>query len=437
MAGPVSTVAAQTEAHSLVAASSAQGIRVTYTVPDLFVVSQFADGGGPVAQANVDTTGKSIGFASLPYPGENAVTAPGLLSFLSGAPIPPYPFYARADHPTAPSAEVKDPGGTYVLSAKADQGKVVASANLAFGGVEKPVAHSTADTSGVIDADRAKVSAVAVNEALSFGDGLLRIASVTSRSISSYTGGSAKPETKAELVIEGARVGDQSVTIGPDGVHPNGQTVPVPFGQGPEALNQALAQAGITVRTIASQPVESGAASEILEITVKHPVPGADNVKGTLVYQVGGSSSYIAVGDGVGAGLPSAEPVLDSGASTPEPAAAPLPGSPVSSADPGTAGAASSAALMAGGGERSGSDGALPFPGASSASPEMGAGSGVVAPSTTQAPLVGGAPARSGLVRDFRTTTRPLFAILAVGGVLLLASSALWRTKGVQASWTP
>ena len=71
---PGTQVSAQTEnaseARSLVAAASAQGIRVTYTVPDLFVVTEFIDGGGPVAQATVDSTGRAISFASLPYPGE-------------------------------------------------------------------------------------------------------------------------------------------------------------------------------------------------------------------------------------------------------------------------------------------------------------------------------------------------------------------------------
>lgn len=68
---------AAAESRSLVAGASAQGMRVTYTVPDQFAVTQIMDGGGPVAQASVDTTGKAIGFASLPYPGENGVTAPG------------------------------------------------------------------------------------------------------------------------------------------------------------------------------------------------------------------------------------------------------------------------------------------------------------------------------------------------------------------------
>ncbi|HEV7686079.1 MAG TPA: hypothetical protein VGQ80_05885, partial [Acidimicrobiia bacterium] len=50
---------ADPEARSLVGVASASGMRATYTVPDYVVVSEFFDGGGPVAQANVDTTGKA------------------------------------------------------------------------------------------------------------------------------------------------------------------------------------------------------------------------------------------------------------------------------------------------------------------------------------------------------------------------------------------
>ena len=114
---------AAAEARSLVGVASASGMRATYTVPDYVVVSEFFDGGGPVAQANVDTTGKATGFGSLPYPGENAVTAPGLLTFATGVPVPGYPFYVRADHPVTPTAETKDPSGTYTLKATAEIGR--------------------------------------------------------------------------------------------------------------------------------------------------------------------------------------------------------------------------------------------------------------------------------------------------------------------------
>src|SRR6266545_4734643 len=83
---------------SVVAKASAQGVRAAYSVPDYVVVSQIFDGGGPVTQAEADSTGRATSFAALPYPGENAVAAPGLLSVALGQSVPlAYPFYVRAD----------------------------------------------------------------------------------------------------------------------------------------------------------------------------------------------------------------------------------------------------------------------------------------------------------------------------------------------------
>ncbi len=62
---------------NVVASGRAQGFRATYTVPDYVIVSEFFDGGGPVTDAVTDSTGRATSFASLPWPGENAVTAPG------------------------------------------------------------------------------------------------------------------------------------------------------------------------------------------------------------------------------------------------------------------------------------------------------------------------------------------------------------------------
>ncbi len=443
---PGARVSAQTgdsgAARSLVAAASAQGIRMTYTVPDLFVVTEFMDGGGPVAQATVDSTGRAISFASLPYPGENAVTAPGLASFATGVPVPNYPFYARADHPVQPSSEVKDPSGTYSMVATADQGKAAGSADFLFGGAEAPVSGSAADASGLLEGNGVKVEAVSVSKGLDLGQGALRIASVTSRSVTTYTAGAEKPETKTELVIEGAKVGDQPVTIGPDGVHPGGQTVPVPIGSGTDSLNQALAQAGIRVKTIEFSEFEGGAAGDALEITVKHPIPGAENVQGTFVYQMGGATSYVAFGEGGMPGLPVDDVPLPDGGSGNGPVSAESP--PASSTTSGgdATGAALDVSLPAGvAGE--------PFPlalsngsltlGAGTSSQLAapgGAGSGVTSGSGSYAaPAVGGNAQPVVLARDFSDTTKALFAILAIAGAVLVSSSALWRFRGVSALW--
>ncbi|MCA1844977.1 MAG: hypothetical protein LC792_17645, partial [Actinobacteria bacterium] len=123
-----------------------------------------------------------------------------------------------------PTSEVKDPSGAYDLKATADQGKASGSALFLFGG-PSPVTRATAESNGVLDpAGKLAMTATGVTEGLSVGDGTLKISSVTSKSVTIYQPGAARPQTKTELIIQGAKVGDQAVTIDRDGVHPSGQT---------------------------------------------------------------------------------------------------------------------------------------------------------------------------------------------------------------------
>jgi hypothetical protein len=415
------------EVRSLVAGASAQGMRMGYSVPDQFAVSQFIDGGGPVAQASVDSTGKAIGFGSLPYPGETAVAAPGALTLVTKVPVPPYPFYAEASYPVTPSAEVKDPGGTYLLAARAGLQTADGFAATEFGGAQKPVAQVTSTASGSITPSGAKVSATSIGEGFSFGDGLLKIASGTSRSVTTYAAGAAKPETKSELLIEGARVGDQAVTIGPDGVHPNGASFKYPGGA--DQLNGALGAAGISVRTLSLQNGDGGETTQALQVTVKHPIPGS-TVSGTFVYEFGGSSSFIAFGT-AGPGLP---PLPDAGGSAPPADAASAASSAASSAPPALSTAADgsgaaplvSAAPFASPAGRSSSDaGSSPLPAATDTNP--------AAPAELSASAIPAAPvaiasAPAALARpDLKKPGRVLMAVLAAAGAILLAASTLWR----------
>ena len=436
--------AADSESRSLVGVASASGMRATYTVPDYVVVSEFFDGGGPVAQANVDTTGKATGFGSLPYPGENAVTAPGLITFATGVPVPGYPFYARADYPVTPSSEVKDPSGTYALRAAADQGKASGSASFLFGGADSPVTRSSADSTGVLDGNgMLTMTAVGVTQGLSFAGGTLKISGVTSKSVTTYEPGAPKPVTKTELLIEGAKVGDQPVTIDRNGVHPSGQTVPVPIGTGSDSINQALAQAGITVKTIAANDVEGGGAGDALEVTSKHTIPVEGNPKGTFIYRIGGASTFILFG-AAAPGLPAVGAPADNVPADTGPAAAPA-GPPTGPTGGASSSGSTGAGLDTSGGSLSGAYGtgrgaSLGSSGGSATGYGEGAGAGsgaaVGSGSLSAAPSVGGTTQPAILARDVRGTTKFFYAVIGVAGAMLLASSALWRLKGVKAAWT-
>ena len=288
--GPVAAHAADAaERRSVVARAAAEGMRGTYTMPDFVAVSEFFDGGGPVAESLADGTGRATSFSALPWPGENAVTAPGALSVVAGRSVPlAYPFYVSADYPTTPTAKVADPTGTYALSAAVERGK--AEGRGAFGGGGSG---SVAETSVVLDdgGGVTRVVARSTDAALSAGDGVLTIARITSRSETTLGPADTVPITRTVLMVEGARVAGQPVTIGPDGVHAASGAAPLPFGQGDASLNQLLAQAGISVGTMSAG---GPGRADTLVITSVHPVPGAGT--GTLVQRFGGAWTEIVIG---------------------------------------------------------------------------------------------------------------------------------------------
>src|SRR5436305_2206956 len=275
---------------SVVATGRAQGFRATYTIPDYVIVSEFFDGGGPVTESVADSTGRATSFSSLPWPGENAVTAPGTLSAAMGRSVPlAYPFHVRADYPTTPSAEVHDPSGTYAISATAAAGRAGAAGAFGGGG-----SGSRAQTSAVLDdGGVVRVVAETADTGLSVGDGVLRIAAVRSRSETTLGPADATPVTRSRLVIEGATVAGHPVTIAADGVHADDRAVPAPVGHGATSDNELLGQAGISV-TVA--PTGKPGSADALVITSRQVVPAPNNPKGTLVMRLGGASSEIVVG---------------------------------------------------------------------------------------------------------------------------------------------
>ncbi len=82
------------------------------------------------------------------------------------------------------------------------------------------------------DAGVVRVVAETVDTGLSIGEGALRIASVRSRSETTLAPNDPEPVTRSQLIIEGATLAGQAVTIDATGVHLAGQTVPAPVGRG-------------------------------------------------------------------------------------------------------------------------------------------------------------------------------------------------------------
>jgi hypothetical protein len=419
---------------SVVARASAQGVRAVYTVPDYVVVSQLFDGGGPVTQAEADSTGRATSFAALPYPGENAVAAPGLLSSAFGRSVPlAYPFYVQADNPTAPKAELADPSGSYALAATAADGAARADGSLQGPG---HVSGTRSRSAALLD-DRSAVRTVAesVSTGISFGDGALRIASVTTRSETVLGPGDARPLTTTSLLIEGASVAGHAVTIDGDGVHAGDQAVPAPLRQGAGSDIQLLGQLGLSARVV---PAGVTGGADALVITSSQTLPAPGHPKGTLTMTFGGAASEITVGSPDG---PAVEAPAAPGSG---PAAPPGP--------PGAVGGAPPPAVAAGG--RSGDGAELidaavllrggPVPGqpvegrpgpaaavAAGTAPPPGAES---SGGTEPAALAAGARPRRGAeglaTRPDLGTTGALYSLLGLGAIAMVAATRLLRWKG-------
>jgi len=386
---------------ALIGTATATGSRGTYAVPNFLIVSTIFDGGGPISQAVFNTSGDATGFGSLPYPGDTAVNAPGLLSVATGKPIPfSYPFFVQATAPTTPQASASDPSGQYSLKASATDSAAMGAASMGTGASPS----GSVSTSSVKTDDAGKVTAVAdaAVHGISF-NGVLKIGSVTSHSESVLGPSDTKPVTKASTTVEGVTVAGQAVLVGPNGIGVPGQSVataPVV-----DALNATLKQAGLSLKTVTSQPVAGGTATSGLEVTQVGTLPIPGSPTGTMVFDLASTSSSVVSGTGPG---------QTSGQAAPAP----------TGAGPSAVGATSEKGAPSPAVGDNGSAAALP---STAATP---ARVGTVRPQ-------GAIAAPQLLARDLRSTFRILYVVAAVGAALLLAGSALWRNRGVRVTWIP
>jgi hypothetical protein len=278
-----------------VGVASASGGRMTFTVPDFAVVEDVIDGGGPVAQSLLDTE-TATSFAALPYPGDNAIAFPGLFNAATGSDLPAgYPFHVRASYPSVPEQQLNDPIGGYSLDARAAAGHTSGAARFGRDG-DGDGGRSRAVTSAVAEGDTVTVTAETIDEALSLGNGALRIASVRSRSATTWRAGDASPSTTTGLVVQGGSAGAYTFGFGPGGLVVASQGAPVPVGEGVEALNQVLAPAGISLHFVAAEPVAGGAVAEAFELVFRQAPPG-QGIPGAVVrLRFGGALATILLG---------------------------------------------------------------------------------------------------------------------------------------------
>ena len=305
---------------SFSALAAADGVRVTFTVPNGGLTDEVADGGGPSVEARIDSLGTSKAFASFPYPGDTVAHLPGLVRTLSGGvPAPDLPFFVQSDHPIVAKQEAGT--GPYVLRAQSDgtRSTATASVGLASEGIGAlGLARSEATVTSTAEA----VVSEATSTTEAFFIGPLRLGHVVSHARVSLAPDGTRTQS-ADTEVFGAMVGSTAVTFTPAGLRVGAADAPLPDTK-PAADH--LAEAGITVEVMPRQDLPTGVVAPAIRITQKQK-SGSQ-----LVYLIGGAS---ASGTGEAADTSSATGVAPGSASTaPQGATSDGPAAALSSAPP-------------------------------------------------------------------------------------------------------
>jgi hypothetical protein len=365
------------------ALAAADGIRTLGSSPGSSPTD--VDGQGPAAQAQADSTAGSMGYAGIPF--SNAAAGNAGAANLDATQVP---VFAISQYPSRPKASTSTPaGGVESTSeerssaAKASAGGP-ASGSATVGNTAAAASASCADD-GTITAD-ARSSAQVIDVG-----GVLRVASVTSHAVASVSPSGTRT-LQGTIDVEGATVLGQSVGIGDRGLVVGATPTAVPVGDDP--LVQALADAGIAVRTLGVS--KDDATGEVLapslEITVTRGVSGVGTGPTSVTYTFGRAHAVASAAPGEAP----AEVVSGAGPVAPLGDAAATAGSglPVASGPSGPSGASRSA------------------PGSAA---------------TSAAPLP--------VQRIVNASAASLYPALAVGAVVFAAAWLLFRTLGVRLRW--
>ena len=420
------------QASSYEGVASAEGFRFSFGAPGFAAVDTFADGGGPVSQSVIDGLGNSRAFASLPYPGDLAISGPGLVAGLTGLPSPPaYPFYVSSSHPTTPEAKVAQPG--YELAAtsgeQSSKGSTVTGGGSADGKSAIGKTVTVADASR--DAASGTVAAVATGTAdlIDIG-GVLRVAQVDALAKVTRSPG-AEPAREATFVVNGVTIAGQAVGFSEKGFTLAGTNTPLPKDN---PLLQALAQAKITVQYLARVDNPDGVVSPGLVVRQEQATPGGP----TLVFRyVFGQMAASATASGSPASIGDALPTLDTGPSESE-----VGGLPASTATPALPDPSRGTNFPAAGTADTGAAGSSGT-GSGTASDESSAATTTEPPPAEAAPVAETPPGNtvqeaapiSGTPMAL-VDTSSIYLILVAGATVALLGGTVLRLMGVKLKWT-
>jgi hypothetical protein len=290
--------------------ASADGVRMSYDVPNFVLTDRLADGGAPVAQAMVSST-ESVGFASAPYPGDAVVSSTGLAAGATGAPIPQYPLVATSEYPAREEASVEQG----VVSMSANSTASSSSARSAAGGPDDDAASlgSALATAEVVhDEEVGTVTSTATSEAEVFTVAdVFRIGRIASlaKVVDEPDG---DPQREFSLEIGEVTIAGQTVALTEAGVALPGSSTPLPDAS---PLLNVLEEQGIEIRYLAAEETPDGVIAPGVEVRVAHAIPGTPE-GGVAVYRFGRATASAtgAIGTLAGSGAE-----IDAGAVPPVP----------------------------------------------------------------------------------------------------------------------
>ena len=404
------------------ALAAADGFRVTVVMPGVTVTKTPVDLGGPSTQAATTSLGENKGFASFPYPGDTAVTAPGIVRGAGGVPAPDYPLYVSSYHPAVPKQEVGS--GPYLIRSESNDSSSTAVASIGLeaqgagaAGLAKSQASTVASAENVVAKAGSDLTGLAV--------GPLRLGQVLSTA-EVKLGSDGKLTRTADTRVLGAMVGDTPVQVTPDGVTLGPSPVPRPD---TAAVNAALTQAGVTVEVLPRAETKTGVVAPTVRIAQQ------DQSGRSITYVLGAASAFVE-GEAAGSSVlpggdlsvipeegqpPNAD---DAGAFAGRPAEANA-NAASSSTDfnaappPAASGSSYTSAASGSGGGTFGSSGSPTSPGLSS--PETSAAAGSAG--TTTARRSAQTSVLASRLLD-GGDTRPIYAVFMVAAIVALGAGA-------------
>ncbi|MBA3652831.1 MAG: hypothetical protein H0W70_01405 [Actinobacteria bacterium] len=266
--------------------ASAEGVRVGVVASGAPLTNHVVDTASPIAQAAVDSTAGSSALASIAYPGDFIVTAPGLVAGFSGGrtsgSIPPYPLVVIAGSDTVPKSHAEAPGST--MQAAADDGSAEGSATTSggTGATFSASAKVTASAAGIVDAN-----ATSTAEGATIGP--VVVGNITARSAASRSTG--RPVTRtSSFAAAGITIAGVGVSLTSDGLVLAGTTTPLDA----SPLTAVLAAAGVSVTFVRAEPTEDGIVSAGLIITRSQDLP-AVITPATVTYTFGRAAAAASV----------------------------------------------------------------------------------------------------------------------------------------------